>query len=202
MQDLAVSRMQNIVQVAVVSNIEESPYNIWNSSNYKGTDMFYKVVEAHGKSITIETRKVPQLKYGAPKKINGVFEIKGKKQNGNVVVTFHSGYARLCNRFIVVASLRRPEFHLGMYEMLCFEGSKIYIFATNMGTREQVRYKGSTQRVYEFGILPKDIKPKIMKVAKGLYQYLHGVQIEYTEPNSKYEIIPKEVPTDMDEDEF
>lgn len=192
MQDLLVSKVTSVPRVAVIGNIKEEPYNIWNSNKYKGKSSLYKVIDVSGQKVTIETARKPVLEYGKPKKIPGVLEIKGVRANGNAIVIFDKQYCRLCNRFIIVASLRNPEFHYGKYEVICFEGTKVYVYATNMGTRDSVRYSMGTQRVYDYGIMPSDIKPKLDKVAKMLYKHLRGVNAQYLGANSDYKIMPIE----------
>lgn len=189
MQDLKVSSVTSIPRVALVGNIADEPFTIWNSKNYKGKDAIYKVVDVTGKRITIETSRKPKLAYGASKSIPGVLEIKGTKTNGMVVVSLDKDYCQLCNRFAIMASLRNPEFHLGKYEMVCFEGTKVYIFAVDMGIRETVKYSGGTQRVYKYGIFKKDIKPKLDMVAKEMYRSLGGVSVDFLEANKEYNII-------------
>lgn len=191
MQDLAVSKVTSIPRLAVVGNIKEEPYSIWNSKNYNGKDALYKVVDVTTQRITIETMRKPRLKYGEAKKIQGVFEIKGVKSSGEAVVSFDRKYCNLCNRFAVMASLRNPEFHLGKYEIVCFEGTKVYVFATDIGVKENIRYSGGTQRVYQYGIFPKDIKPKLDTVAKELYRSLGGVSATLQEPTATYSVITK-----------
>ena len=195
-QDLAVSKVTAVPRVAVVGGITEPPYDIWNSKNYNGFDAMYRVIDATSSKITIETPRKPKLEWGRSKDVPGVLEIKGVKNNGNAIVVFDRKYCRLCNRFVIVASLRNPEFHLGKYEMICFEGTKVYIYAINMGIKEQLRYNMGNQRIYAFGIMPGDIKGKLDNVAKSMYQQLGGVSVNYIEANETYTVVPK---TQVDE---
>lgn len=200
-QDLAVSNVTDVPRVAVISGINQSPYDIWNSSNYKGKNALYKVIDVTGGRITVETNKKPKLAYGASKNIPGVLEIKGVKQNGMAVVSFDKSVCRLCNRYVIVASLKRPEFHLGLYEIICFEGTRVYVYATNMGVKDKVRYKGGTQRVYSYGIFPQDIPGKLKTVAKNMYEHLRGRKAEFVEANSSYRVVSIEEVDKMNEDE-
>lgn len=190
--DLAVSKIAAVPRWAVVGGIMDEPYNIWNSNKYKGSSALYNVVDVSGQKVTVETNRKPRLEYKQSKSIPGVLDIKGVKNNGNVIVTFDKKYCKICNRFIIIASLRNPEFHLGKYEMLCFEGTRVYIYATNMGTKENIKYSMGNQRVYDFGIYPNDIKLKVTNVAKAMYQHLHGVGIQYEEPNMTYKVVGSE----------
>lgn len=198
-QDLAVSRVNSVPRVAIVSNIIDEPYSIWNSNRYRGKEALYKVVDVSGQKITIETPRKPILKYGSAKEIKGVLEIKGVKQNGNAVITFDKKYCKLCNRFIIVASLRNPEFHLGKYEIICFEGTKVYIYASNMGVKDNVKYSMGTQRVYDYGIFPQEIKAKLDNVTKVMYKHLNGVKAELYGANTDYKVIEPEKTDSVDD---
>lgn len=191
-QDLAISKVTSVPRVAVVAGIVDEPYNIWNSRNYSGKEAMYRVIDVTGAKITVETSKKPKLEWGKSREVPGVLEIKGVKQNGNAIVTFDKKYCRLCNRFVIVASLRNPEFHLGKYDMICFEGTKVYIYAINMGTKEQLRYNMGNQRIYAYGIMPNDIKPKLDNIAKAMYQQLHGVNVNYIDATEDYMIVPRD----------
>lgn len=188
-QDLAISKATSVPRVAVVANIRQKPYDIWNSRNYKGASALYKVVDVTGQRVTIETPRKPQLQYKQAKVIPGVLEIKGVKANGNAVVSFDKKYCSLCNRFAIVGSLRNPEFHLGKYEMVCFEGTKIYIYAINMGVKESIHYNTGNQRIYDFGIFPNDIMNKLKGVAQAMYKQLRCVTGNYYAPNSTYRVV-------------
>lgn len=191
MQDLAVSKITSVPRLAFVGNITVEPYTIWNSKQYKGMQALYKVIDATSKTITVETSRKPKIPYGTPTEIKNVLEVKGVRNNGNAVVAFDKNCCRLCNRFVIVASLRNPEFHLGKYELICFEGTKVYIYAINMGTKETLRY-GNTQRIYDYGIFGQTIRDKLDNVAKEMYKHLCGVGVEYHGPTMDYEVLPKE----------
>lgn len=202
MQDLAVSRLTNVPRFALVDGITDEPYNIWNSKNYQGPNMLYKVADVSGKNVIVETKRRPQLKYKQAKAIDGVFEIKGVTSNNNVVISFNKKYCRLCNRFIIVASLKRPEFHHGMYEIMCFEGTRVYVYAMSIGTRDTVKYHMGTQRVYDFGLFPNDIPVKLENIARGMYNKLHGVGIQFDSATQKYQVLPREEKEQLDETEM
>lgn len=197
-QDLQVSSINSIPRVAVIDGIEQEPYNIWNSRNYKGKQSLYKVTDVSGQRITVETNIKPKLKYGSPKELKGILEIVGVKQNGNAIIAFDKSVAKLCNRYIILASLRRPEFHLGMFEIICYEGTRVYVYANDLGTRGTVRYSGGTQRVYAYGIFPKDLKGKLDRVAKDVFKRLNGVCSEYNGATDEFRVIPIEKKEDID----
>lgn len=189
--DLTVSRVREVPKVAVIAGIKDEPYTIYNSKQYDLKGMFYRVTEVSRSRITIETRRKPRLKWGTPKKIDGVLEILELKENGNVVVAFDKSVCRLCNRFIVVASLKRPEFHLGMAEIICIEGTKVYVYAQILKPTDSIRYNNGTQRVYSFGYLKNDIEQQVMKVASELYGRLCGVVGKTYPGNQDFILLPE-----------
>lgn len=190
-QNLPVSKIASVPRVAVVAGIKEEPYTIWNSNKYKGKEMLYLVKDVTSSNIEIETSRKPQLKYGSAMKIDGVLEIKGVRANGKAVILFNKKYCRLCNRFIIVATLRKPEFHHGLYKIICSEGTRVYVYARTMGVREGVKYSMGTERVYAFGFFPDEIEPKLRAVAKQVYGLLHGVSSYNEGANQDYVILDK-----------
>lgn len=198
MNNLKTSKISSVPMVAVVGGIKQEPYNIWNSNNYKGTEQFYVVRKVSSTNITVETPRKPQLSYKASKEIDGIFRIEQNLQNGRILVAFNKNYCKLCNRFIVSASLRRPEFHLGMLKIICIEGTTVYVYVTSMGTKGTVKYNMQTQRVYDYGIMPNDIKPKLMAVAKEISKNVKGIKHDYIGATADYIILPKDEPEEND----
>lgn len=192
MQDFPKSKITDIPRVAVIANITQPPYDIWNSKNYKGREAVYKVVDVNGQKITIETSRKPQFQNKPAKSKQEIFEIKGVRTNGNVVVAFNRKYCKLCNRFVVICSLRNPEFHLGKYEMICFEGTKFYVYAISIGTKETVRINSENYRIYDCGLPPNDIEGKLKNVAQQMYNQLKCVAVRYCESNSTFSVVDRD----------
>lgn len=185
-QDLAISNITKVPRVAVIAGIKVEPFTIYNSQNYKGTQMLYQVEHASSKTIIVRTTRKPVIKYKGAKKIPGVIEIKEIGKRGDVTLAVDKKYARLCNRFIILASFRRPELHHGMYEIICFEGSKIYVYADTMGVRESVKYSSTSQRVYDYGYFPNQINKKLAQVTQVLFARLHGQVCTAESPTKQY----------------
>lgn len=198
-QDLALSKIHEVPRYAVIAGIQDEVYKVLNSNLYKGEEMLYKVDKVTSR-ITIETDKPIVLKYGYPKKIEGVLEVLGKTDKGQTVIALDKRHCKLCNRYIIVASLKRPEFHLGMYEIVCLEGTKVYVYAQNMGTKAQVSYNGGTSRVYDYGYNRLEIPSKLTKIASEIYQSVCGFYAEKYEPNSDFLLIDKEKETSQEEE--
>lgn len=187
--DLALSKIKEVPRMAVVANIKVAPYTIYNSKQYAANDRLYKVTDVSSSRITVETTRKPKLKWGTEKKIDGVLEIKEVK--GKVVtIAFDKSVCKLCNRFIIVASLKRPEFHHGLAEIICLEGTKVYVYAQTLKPKDTIKYNYGTQRVYDFGYLKTEINQKLTSAAATLYPMVCGVLGTTYPPNMDFLTIP------------
>lgn len=205
-QDLKISNVREVPRVAIIYGIpSKSPFAIYNSNNYKGMKMIYRVLNVTSKNIIVETSRIPALKYSEALKIDDIIEIterKDKKDGGSVLtLSVSKDHCRLCNRYLIVASLKRPEFHLGMYTMVCYDGTKLYIFAKSIGIKTSMGYNQSSQRIYQYGIFRKTIESKLNIVGTQLYNKFQGVYFEYDAPNDDYtEIDRVRKDTDVDDE--
>lgn len=191
--DLPTSPIQDIPRTAMIAGIKEPGYDMWNSKNYPVMERSYQVVDVQGGYITIKTDRWPTLKYKQARKIPGVLEIKEiDKENRVLTVAIHKDYCRLCNRFIIVAQTKRPEFHLGLVQIICIEGTKIYVYAQNAGVKEKIHYTSGNSRVYAYGYYAEDIKNKLMGVAQKIYKLVCGFQASVVKPNQKFEYLQTE----------
>lgn len=191
--DLEVSKINDIPRTALVAGIpENTPFAIWNSKQYPPLERMYTVLEATPNNVTIETNRIPKLKWKEAREIDGVLKILTTPVNGKMTVSINKNYCRLCNRFVIVASLRRPEFHLGMVEIVCIEGTKVYVFADLLAAKKYSRYGNNNQRIYDFGYFPMEIKPKLISCASRIYKHLCGVYANQIPGNTEFIIIPKE----------
>lgn len=201
-QNLATSKISDVPRTALIAGIpENTPFKLWNSKQYAVNERMYTVVDVSGQNVIIETNRIPQLKYKQPKYIPEVLEIKEGPTNGKLRVAINKKYCRLCNRFVIVASLRRPEFHHGLIEIICVEGTKVYVFADTMAAKKYTRYASNNQRIYDFGYYPFEIQPKLMQCTTEIYQRLCGVYATTVPANTDFIIMAPEE-DDKQEDEL
>lgn len=200
-QHLSMSRLTRVPRKCLLGNIPAGKFEMYNSKHYKPADRMYDVIAVTSSNIVVTTARKPVLRYKESKKQDGVAEILQLNQDGSVNIEFNREYARLCNRFIVVASLRRPEFYHSLVEIICIEGTKLYVFAVTMRDSEIPNYKNGTQRVYDYGFLKSEIKSKVMNTASILYKQLSGVYAVTEEGNMDFEILKREASDDNTEEE-
>lgn len=179
---------------ALIGGIKDEVYSVLNSKQYQPTDRLYRVVECNANRIVIETDKKLLIKYGYPKKIKGVLEILGRDSKTNkVLISLDRKHCKMCNRYIIVASLKRPETHHGMVEVLCMDGTLVYVYAKNLGIGVSVGHQGGASRVLDFGCMPGDIQPKLVKVAGEIYKNVRGVKHYMHAANSEFTLTYTEV---------
>lgn len=300
--DLPVSQVTDVPRLVLIAGINQEPFTIWNSENYKGDDAYYTVADISGSTVTIMTDKTPKIKYGGSTEVKGVLEIKGKavvrryvEKNsdlihevilkttdlkGNItsmdssytdyekkcrdkykeihdnffreahrhpgyrykeddlikyayrygldirdvhniqdlkdprchqyanktIVSINKNFCRLCNRYIIVASFREPDFHFGKYTIINEDGKRYYVFATILrGQKNGVTgLKGGSQRIYKYGVNKNKIKSDLERTAYWLYNYyqtnpssrLHGIKVNYDGANTDFRLIDREEPED------
>lgn len=195
MSNLEVSRIEAVPRTAVVLGIKDKPYDIWNSDRYHGKEMLYIVREVTGQNIIIETSRKPALKREDADKIDGVLEIVGATMQKKAIVKFDKKYCKLCNRFIILASLRRPEKHHGMFNIICRDGTRVYVYAATLNAKDKMRYNQSSQRVYDFGCIGSDIANKLKSVALHVYDRLGGVKVSIEQANENFILVTRDEDT-------
>lgn len=198
--DLAISKVTKVPRWALVGGIRDEVYQCLNSENLPPEKRLY-LVEKVGQKITVSTKNNLVIPYKYPMKINGVLEVLGKqKETGKVFIAFDRNHCRLCNRYIIVASLRAPEVHHGMIEIICVEGTRLYVYAKTLGVKENVSYSGGTARVYDYGIKANEIQSRVRAVAEGIYQKLLGVYAKQVPANQDFKLLsPVEKAPEIDE---
>lgn len=151
--------------------------------------LYYIKNKENGKTYyTEENNKISrQLKESGKAEIGTVLEIKKLTENKKVVVAIDKRYTRMVNRYLIVASFREPEMHLGLYKLVAFEGTKIFVYGETMKESENVQYNRGTQRVYDFGFDKGQIQAKLEKTAKELYTYVKGVYYEFLPATTDYQ---------------
>lgn len=191
--DLEVSRINDVPRTALIAGIpENTPFAIWNSKQYPPMERMYQVIDTYGSNVIIETNRLPVLRWKESREIDGMLKILTEPKNGKIQVAINKNYCRLCNRFVIAASLRRPEFHLGLVEIICIEGTKVYVFADIMAAKKYSRYGNYTQRVYDYGYFPMEIQPKLLESASKIYRHLCGVYANQIPGNIEFIILPNE----------
>lgn len=188
--DLPISTISRIDKKAIAFGIHEAPFDVWN---YDKCKQLLNVVEHTSTHITVQTPIKPLIKYRESFELPGKVKVaKGLTgpNNNECIVTFSKQHCMLCNNYVIVASTRNPEtnaknnLHLGGYKMICYEGTAIYVYALDIGQRDKVSLSGD--RIYDYGINPKEIIPRLNRVAELVYKKLQCKYKEALQPKKKF----------------
>jgi hypothetical protein len=88
-----------------------------------------------------------------------------------------------------------------MVEIICAEGTKVYVYARSIGTGDTVKYNDGTQRVYAYGILPETIEARLDAITNSIYGIVRGV-LAYKHPaNKDYVIVERMEPSEPVEEQ-
>ena len=197
--DITSNNLGKIPRRAVVSNIPSGKFAVYNSKNYKGGEIFYKVTDVTTTNIVVKTKIKPVFKYKESKALEGVLEVRDVDSEGQVEVAFNKNYCKLCNRFIIAASLRRPSNHHGMYEIICLDGTRLYVFASTLkGNRDMPNLNNGTQRIFCFGQLSKQISIMLHEEARKQYVRFRGVKCNQHPADSQFMLISPEIEEEKD----
>lgn len=188
------SRIGDIPKVAVIRGIEDDTYGIFNSNSPEDISSYYIVDKVTQNEITVRSKKSVVLKYNKSGKygLDGVINVIGKDLKGNTIIAVNREYCRLCNRYVVVASLRMPSNHVGAYAMISRGGDIIYVYAKVIDGNRSVG-KTASERVYGWGVLKGNIKKQITAVAVETYNELGCIYSKYFEPEIDFRLSPKRV---------
>lgn len=119
--------------------------------------------------LTFKVEKIAEL-------LN-VQTIGGKKV---VAVVIHRDYCRILGRYMIAASLKAPDLHLGAYELLALGGTSVFVFAKQVkyNQKADIKYSTGTERVYHIGHEGDKLDEMLDTVTKQVYQKIRGVYSE------------------------
>lgn len=97
-----------------------------------------------------------------------------------VSVVIHRDYYRLLGRYMIAASLKSPDLHLGAYELLALGGTSVFVFAKQVkyNQKADIRYSTGTERVYHIGHSGDKLDEMLTTVTNQVYQKIRGVYSE------------------------
>lgn len=187
LQYLPLSMVSRVKRKAVITGITDSKFNIYNSELYPIDKRTYDVKKVTSTNVYIETKRRPILRYGEKKFVPDVIEIVDKSEDNILTVCVNRRYVRLCNRYIIVASFRKPEIHHGLIELICIDGSKLNVYAKSMHNREVINITGG-RRIYDWGLHKNEIKDKLISVAGEISEKVFSRSFSIYEATQEYKI--------------
>lgn len=160
-----------------------APWDCLNSAQhtkYGGLKQgMYKVDKIAGGWTRFTTTRRPVLTPSDPTEVDGIIRVESvNRKEGTVSYAANNHYVKMCNRFVIVATLRRPYDHLGMSSILCMDGTTVYVVALPVKAREGRNYYNQSQRVYAYGVDGKDILPALQNISVAMFNYFQAFMME------------------------
>lgn len=203
-----------VPKFAIIKNIEKEPFDIYNSKPTRVGEKpkFYEVesISSTTGKILVKTDIKPVIKYKGALEAKGIklavptkaeFDLK-KYKKGEVKVYLDRGFYRLCNRFIIVGTLRPPleTVNLGCYKMLASDGTAVYVYARLIPYNKSISSGGiRDQRIYYMGFDARDIDSKLKESTQKIQQKLGGYIVDKIEPTVSFSLFEKKETLDYDE---
>ena len=189
--DLPPSNITEVPKLCLIAEITDPLFHIYNSGLYELHQRFYRVLQATPTKTVVRTHRKPEIKFRGSKEVEGVAKVLTDEPNadGSIDVQFDPKYTRLCNRYLILASTKRPEFHLGCYEIIVVDGSKVYVFGRTLPAKWDLKYKAAQERVLDSGIFPDELNKRITRAAEMVHKRLAGVKANTLEATSVFDLI-------------
>lgn len=173
-RDLPESKLTEVVELAEIEGIEDDSFSIYNSDRYEDNSKYLKV-KKRGNIMQLIPKRLPVIKYKAEPKIDGVIELRKDEYSdfGETSYTLYvnSRYVKLLNTFIICVSIRMPDNHLGMFDIVTDNGSRIYVYATEWTAKNRklksssTEYNSNQARIVDYGYTNKQLEDKLYKLA-------------------------------------
>lgn len=186
--ELSPSRIMEIPKVAVVKGIRDPEFMHFNSMNPSDIKEYY-IVERIGQSeLVLRTTKRPRGNKKTDSDSRAT--IMGIDTKGRTLIKVSKDICRLCNRYVVVASLRYPTTHNGAYAMNTVDGTIVYVYARTIYGNRGLN-SGYAERIYDYGVIPSSLDNKLKSVAQRTYVDLSCKARIYEAPQSTFSLIYK-----------
>ena len=121
-----------------------------------------------------------------------ILETDGK----HILVKIHRDYVRICGRYIIVASLRVPDNHLGMINIITLDGTRVYVYAKQASFGDQLKYSKASERIYDYGFDINEIQGKLMNWGGIIYKKVGGVYANNVPATAVFQVIEDYVEID------
>lgn len=202
-RNLPLSKITHIPELAEIGGIEDEVFSIYNSDRYEDASRYLRV-KRRGDRVQLVPNRLPVVKYGESLKVDGVAELKEDEHSdfGNKGYTLYlqNKYVKLLNSFVICISLRMPQSHLGLFDIVCVSGTRLYVYATEWSAKNRriksssTEYNSNAARIVDYGFTIRQLEDKLYKAAKAANDYYGGIAGMF---NKMFYVDPE---TDFDQD--
>ena len=183
---LSPTRISSIPKIAVVKGIRDENFRDINSRTPNSINEYYTIEKQDSEKFTLRMHKEVDTNIRIDK--DRIVTILGRDTKGNMIADIKKENVRVCNRFIIVASIRQPIYHHGMYVMITSGGDILYVYARTVEGNRNLS-KNYSERVYNYGVMPCSMQSKLKSVAMEAYRGLKCVCVKYIEATQEFRLI-------------
>lgn len=195
-RDLPQSMITDVVELAEIEGIEDEDFSIYNSDRYEDNSRYLKV-KRKGNVVQLEPKRLPVLKYGKQPKIDGVIELRKDEYSDfgedSYTLFVNHKFVKLLNTFVICISVRMPDSHLGMIDIVTENGSRIYVYATEWTAKNRRlkassnEYNSNQARIVDYGYTNKQLEDKLASVATKVFDKYNKKLSLYISPVVEYD---------------
>lgn len=195
-RDLPQSMVTEVVELAEISGIEDEAFSIYNSDRYEDNSRYLKV-KKRGNTVQLEPKRLPVLKYGNKPKIDGIIEVRKDEYSNfgedSYTLYINNKFVKLLNTFVICVSVRMPDSHLGMIDIVTDNGSRIYVYATEWTAKNRRlstssnEYNSNQSRIVDYGYTNKQLEDKLASVATKIFKMYNKKLSLYVSPVVEYD---------------
>ena len=211
LNDLEVSYCKtgvNIPQYIVIGGLKDTDFAIYDKEflNARGKEYIkdsksrvnllkYKYLGVFNLSKQTQTKCYfttklkPVLKYKSAREIPDKIGIEKVNKDGTVDVWVSKNYCRLLNRYVIYASLKKPEFYIKILEIITLNGTRLYIYAQNIYTKRLSSYNSNNLRIYGHGIYGDDIDNKLKNIYKSIQTRIPIYKADLVDGNTDFQTL-------------
>lgn len=197
----------NVPKYAIIGNFTESKFRQYNSSPQYQANNQLKLYEVESLSDTTGMLKI-KVPLSSKVPCGVTFRTKGMKLEKPTKTEIEYGkyrpnegkayiepkYFKLCNRYIILATLRQPseENTIAYYKIIAVDGTTVYVVARLVPYNKVISSQGiKEQRIYYIGYNKNELIPKLQECKDILFQKLGGYSTQQLIAGKvKYTLLP------------
>lgn len=182
---LPTSKISTLPRIAILCGVRDRRFVELNSKNPNNINEYYLVDKTTQDRCILRTVKSIK-EHGEDE--DKIVNILGRDTNGRTILSAVTSHVRLCNRYIVVASTRQPQYHNGMYVLVNVYGDIIYVYSKTVAGYRNIG-KNYSERVYRYGILPNELDRTLKETAIKIGNSIELAAVTRIEPTQEFRLL-------------
>ena len=130
---------------------KDTPFAVYNFDTYiklnEKSHGMVDVLTIGSENVTVKVNKKPLIKKTDKKEVPNIIKLVDFDEK-SATLKVNKENIKLCNRHLIMASLKRPEFFTMMCELIAYDGTSVYVYSQSVNAKKNLHYNAITQRVY------------------------------------------------------